>query len=295
MVLQIILTVLAIFGIILLCILALLLLFLICPIRYKADISYHYNKPAVKGVITYFFHILRIYAEYPSDRICVIKVLFFTLGSDKKENKSSKRKDEKGAVAAKETTETVETAPEAAKEETTENEESPVSESAENTASEEAETAKDKELLPERLQLTLEKICGKIEGTIRAVEKTEDFLYLPSTQNFLKVSKKAGIRMFRSMKPHISGKAEIGFEDPSVTGMIYAVYGVLSPYRSGNFTLDAYFEEEVPPEADVKIRGRIILGVILVQTLRILIFGHALKVKKNLNVVQKAWRKNGNE
>ncbi len=288
MVLQIILTVLAIFGIILLCILALLLLFLICPIRYKADISYHDNKPAVKGVITYFFHILRIYAEYPSDRICVIKVLFFTLGSDKKEKKSSKRTDEKSAVAAKETTETAETAPEAAKPKSEE-------ESSSEKKTEETETAKDKEPLPERLQLTLEKICGKIEGTIRAVEKTEDFLYLPSTQNLLKVSKKAGIRMFRSMKPHISGKAEIGFEDPSVTGMIYAVYGVLSPYRSGNFTLDAYFEEEVPPEADVKIRGRIILGVILVQTLRILIFGHALKVKKNLNVVQKAWRKNGNE
>ena len=64
MVLQIVLTVLKVIGIILLCLLALLLIILISPIRYKADIGYHDNKPVIKGVITYFFRFLRIYADY---------------------------------------------------------------------------------------------------------------------------------------------------------------------------------------------------------------------------------------
>jgi hypothetical protein len=325
MVLQIILTVFKIIGIILLCLLALLLIILISPIRYKADIGYHDNKPVIKGVITYFFRFLRIYADYPSDRILKIKVLFFTLNSDKEdkgsdadkheEKKSGKEdvkpdgdKEENKPGENNETAEPVETSdtPEDSKDKqgtkddtaenplNTENEKEKTSESTENTDSGEEKTGKAKEPLPERIRLTLEKICGKIECTMRAVEKTGDFLELESTRRFLEVTKKAGIRMFRSMRPHISGKAVVGMEDPSTTGLICAVYGILSPYRKGDFTLDARFEEEIM-DADVKIRGRIILMVMLLQALRILIFGHALKVKKNLDVVLRAWRKNGNE
>ncbi|MBR1440622.1 MAG: hypothetical protein IJ589_05290 [Lachnospiraceae bacterium] len=303
MVLQIVLTVLKVIGIILLCLLALLLIILISPIRYKADIGYHDNKPVIKGVITYFFRFLRIYADYPSDRILKIKVLFFTLNSDKEdkgsdEDKHEEKKSGKEDVkpdGAKEENKSLETKDDTAEPPlNTENEKEKASESTENTDFGEEKTGKAKDPLPERIRLTLEKICGKIECTVKAVEKTEDFLELNSTRRFLEVTKKAGIRMFRSMKPHISGKAVIGMEDPSTTGLICAVYGVLSPYRKGNFTLDARFEEEII-DADIKIRGRIILMVIILQTLRILIFGHALKVKKNLDLVLKAWRKNGNE
>ncbi len=303
MVLQIVLTVLKVICIILLFLLALLLIILISPIRYKADIGYHDNKPVIKGVITYFFRFLRIYADYPSDRILKIKVLFFTLNSDKEDKGSDADKHEEkksGKEDVKPDGDKEENKSRETKDDTaenplnTENEKEKTSESTENTDSGEEKTGKAKEPLPERIRLTLEKICGKIECTMRAVEKTGDFLELESTRRFLEVTKKAGIRMFRSMRPHISGKAVVGMEDPSTTGLICAIYGILSPYRKGDFTLDARFEEEII-DADVKIRGRIILMVMLLQALRILIFGHALKVKKNLDVVLKAWRKNGNE
>ncbi len=308
MILQIILIVLKVIGIILLCLLAFLLLLLICPIRYRADIRYHDDKPAVKGVITYFFRFLRVYADYPSDRILKIKVLFFTLNADKEDKNTDEETDKKKEPGKNEdkADEAPSEALENTKEEQTNKEEvsettqdttpetEKASESSENTGYQEEEAAETKEPLPERIRLTLEKICGKIESTVKAVEKTEDFLELPGTQNFLNVTKNAVIRMFRSMRPHISGKAVIGMEDPSTTGLICAVYGILSPYRSGKFDLDARFEEKII-DADVRIKGRIILMVFLVQALRILIFGHALKVKKNLNIVQKAWRKNVNE
>ena len=326
MVLHILLTVLKVIGIILLCILALLLLVLISPIRYKIRITYG-GEVHIKGKVSYLLKLIRARIRVPDEDTVKVKVLFFTVyprkndkkkketdGTDStkqdkaKENpKKNKAEENKAGNGQEDGTSKTGLGAEHASEETLSEAEIPkepeTEQKAENTSkvpSDPSEYMKaqkeenaDPEDLPdtpaERLAYTIERICDKIDSVARALDKTEDFLELKSTKQFLEVTKKASLHMLKSMKPSIKGKAILGFEDPSLTGKICAVYGVLYPYHRGEFQLDARFEEEIA-DVDVTVKGRIILMVFLVQGLRILIFGHAMKVMKNFKILQKIWR-----
>ena len=301
MVLHILLTVLKVIGIILLCILALLLLVLISPICYKIRITYG-GEVHIKGKVSYLLKSIRARILVPDEDTVKVKVLFFTVYPQKKDkkkketdgtdstkqdkakennpkkNKAEENKAEENKAGNGQEDETSKTGPEA-------------EHASEETLSE-AEIQKEPETeqkAENSLAYTIERICDKINSVARALDKTEDFLELKSTKQFLEVTKKASLHMLKSMKPSMKGKAILGFEDPSLTGKICAVYGVLYPYHRGDLHLDARFEEEIA-DVDVTVKGRIILMVFLVQGLRILIFGHAMKVMKNFKILQKIWR-----
>ena len=306
MVLHILLTVLKVIGIILLCILALLLLILISPIRYKIRITYG-GEVHIKGKVSYLLKSIRARILVPDEDTVKVKVLFFTVYPRKKEKK---KKETDGTDSTKQD-KAKENNPKKNKAEENKAEENKAEENKAGNGQEdgtsktgpEAELASEETLSEAEIQkepeteqkeenslaYTIERICDKIDSVARALDKTEDFLELKSTKQFLEVTKKASLHMLKSMKPSIKGKAILGFEDPSLTGKICAVYGVLYPYHRGDLHLDARFEEEIA-DVDVTVKGRIILMVFLVQGLRILIFGHAMKVMKNFKILQKIWR-----
>ena len=67
----------------------------------------------------------------------------------------------------------------------------------------------------------------------------------------------------------ITGFIRFGFEDPSLTGKICAVIGVLYPVIPEKLEIDPDFTQSVF-EADVKISGRIMLFMVLLNALKIL-------------------------
>ena len=111
-------------------------------------------------------------------------------------------------------------------------------------------------------RLTFRQFCDKIKKWYR-------FLQMDDTKQALIFLKGKGFLVLRHMLPvKIQGNLHFGFEDPSITGQVLAVAGMVYPLYGKTFRLIPDFEQQVL-EGEVNLKGRVFGGYLLLQAWQI--------------------------
>ena len=104
--------------------------------------------------------------------------------------------------------------------------------------------------------------CGKIRAWAA-------YLHTDSFRGALEVLRKQGIPLLRHILPgKIEGQVEFGLEDPASTGELLGAAAVFYPILPADLRVVPNFEQQML-EADVTVRGRIVLLVVVIRGLRI--------------------------
>ncbi|MGN1183883.1 MAG: DUF2953 domain-containing protein, partial [Oliverpabstia sp.] len=111
-------------------------------------------------------------------------------------------------------------------------------------------------------RLTFRQFCDKIKKWYR-------FLQMDETKQALLFLKGKGFLVLRHMLPvNIQGNLHFGFEDPSITGQVLAVAGMVYPLYGKTFRIIPDFEQQVL-EGEVNLKGRVFGGYLLLQAWQI--------------------------
>lgn len=128
-----------------------------------------------------------------------------------------------------------------------------------------------------KIALTITEFCGNME-------RWKAFIEDERVRTAFGLVFGKGKRLLRHIFPtKTEGWVLFGFEDPSITGQILAAAGMTCPIHKNTIELRPVFDEKIF-EADVKLRGRIRLFVILKE-------GLELYFDKNVKYMMKAWKK----
>lgn len=252
-------------GIILICLLsilgfliAVLLLALFLPVFYKLDILYHSGGYSVTirgkwmaGVLSYKGILTKKgYRNF-----------FMVFGNLKTKSKKKKKKNSKQNKPIVEITEETGFAPEPVhekeavkKENTIETPESvKTDETFEGPASEEAKKKKKKK--KKKTEADPGERIRNILSYIRDTENRKSYIF----------AKARLFELLRHIRPkRIKGIANVGFEDPAVTGQVLGVVGVLFGFIGRGIRIEPDFEKKVL-SADVHMSGRIrVLNVLII-------------------------------
>lgn len=272
-------------------ILCLILLVLLCPIRYQAEGSYQ-EKIHFRAKISWFLGILKVNAGYNDLFEWEVTVFGFRILPGKKKDPAAPqmpKKDRK--VKAKKDNATQEHLQQenTSDEEHVKTEKTPVntsetpvntSETSVNTAEipENATETKEKQSVSEKISALIQKWKDKIadiKNSIQNVRKQADhYLAILKRAEVQRLIKRV-LRMFSKMLMHIRPRklsviAHVGMEDPSVTGSIMAVQGILYPWVAQKVVIIPYFEEK-KLEGSFYLAGHTILSVLLVLVLRMIL------------------------
>lgn len=113
-----------------------------------------------------------------------------------------------------------------------------------------------------KIRLTFRGICDKIK-------QWYTFLQMDDTKQAVHFLKGKGRLLIRHMIPRkITGKLLFGFDDPALTGKALAAASLLCPLYKNRFQITPVFDRTVF-EGEVKLRGRIFGGYLLLQALQI--------------------------
>ena len=111
-------------------------------------------------------------------------------------------------------------------------------------------------------RLTFRQFCDKIKKWYR-------FLQMDDTKQALIFLKGKGFLVLRHMLPvKIQGNLHFGFEDPSITGQVLAVAGMVYPLYGKTFRIIPDFEQQIL-EGEVNLKGRVFGGYLLLQAWQI--------------------------
>ena len=111
-------------------------------------------------------------------------------------------------------------------------------------------------------RLTFRQFCDKIKKWYR-------FLQMDDTKQALLFLKGKGFLVLRHMLPvNIQGNLHFGFEDPSITGQVLAVAGMVYPLYGKTFRIIPDFEQQIL-EGEVNLKGRVFGGYLLLQAWQI--------------------------
>lgn len=136
------------------------------------------------------------------------------------------------------------------------------------------------------IEYTIQGICGKIKNVMENIRYYTDILQGETFRSVFRKSKKQLLWIGRRVKPtRCSINVRAGMEDPSTTGQIMAVYGMLYPLVGGSVFLQPEFEEKVL-EGDIFIKGKV-TGIIF------LIAGLKIALDKNVWRLIKLLKKEG--
>lgn len=297
--LHVILQILAIIGIILLCILGLVLLLLVLvlfvPVRYRMNGSRYGEDMTFYVKATYLLHLLTVNFAYPEPASLIVKLFGIKIyDSKKKEAQEGKdassdlpkqeadaKNDEPKKVHASEKT------PDTVKE--TEETKSVQSENdiTENTDKEREENNSDtkeheeKRTLKEKIQYTFRSICDKIKNIIQKVKDIfanisyykEVLCKIENQRMYVRVKNRV-IKVLKSIRPRtIKADVRLGTGSPDTTAYIFGIYSMLRPVfgkNVKNIHIDLDFEEAVY-EGTVFLKGKITLFTIALQAIRILL------------------------
>lgn len=107
------------------------------------------------------------------------------------------------------------------------------------------------------IKYTIEKMCDKIVKWRETYEYYLDLLDREETKAAIKLCKKQLCYMGKKLKPQkFLCNIHFGLDDPSITGQILAIYGMLYPVIGNNVLVQADFES-VFVEGDIYIKGKI--------------------------------------
>ena len=265
------LTILSVLKILFRCLLVFLLLGLFFPIIWSVDFKKH-EELSVHADISWLFRFIHVFFILEKGkegqtvekdiRICGISLpaLFKKIKGRKKKKKTARRVRTEAAKKP--------TIPPGG------NREKPASERRPET---EVVKAKHPGFL-ERLGANISALIGKVRSGIRKLKNTAGFIdkllsYLGSESfaNCRKVLTKEGMAILRHVLPYkIRGTVRFGTDDPAKTGMILGLVSVFYPALPGDLTIEPEFTESCL-EADLYLKGRIVLFVLLVHVVRILL------------------------
>lgn len=110
----------------------------------------------------------------------------------------------------------------------------------------------------------------KLDKLRVTVQRWLFFLNTESTRQVLALATNRLKRMLKHILPRqLEGNLEFGSEDPSQTGMIYGAYAALYPKVGERFSFTPSFEEK-KLNGQVSLKGKIVLGYLLLQVLAII-------------------------
>lgn len=300
---MIILTILKWIGIVLLGLLGLVLLILLLLLFFPFTYSLAVDDKDVVFKLSYLFGLLNAKAEYVASKFNYrVRITWYTLmpKEEKKDEKVNSKKDKTSNKAElaktdsiKKGEETIENVEESSIEKTTEDELTEIQKKDkidENTVK--AEDTKKKDIITDRTEATNK--TGKAKKTKRSlkeivsgffdklIKKKDDIVdkflsladsYNKYTDDCAKETYALVLKELSVLLKHIRarrGKMDfsLGFEDPSTTGYVLAIYSMVYPKVGKRFRLHPNFEEAMY-EGKGKIHGHLQLYVLVLIGVRL--------------------------
>jgi hypothetical protein len=276
--LAVLLTVLKIIGLILLGILAfvlaLLLVVLFVPIRYKADGFYKDKDYNVKGKANWLLYAVTVSFDLKASKDPVIKILGIKLKGKKKKGSEEKTGEDSSDPETKEAS--LDDTDEESKDLKERNDEDTTDKvtdvsltdsserSEENTAKSEDEKSSEKKRknADDKKEFKSESVYDKIKRYIEII-KSEDF------KESFSLVKKQLCRLLKAVLPRKwEINASLGFEDPSLTGYVCALSGAMYMWFRKHIHIVGDFDNE-EISADAYFKGRIYIVVLVYVFIRV--------------------------
>lgn len=277
--------VLAIIGIVLLCIIAFLLVVLLAvlfaPIRYRLYVEkedgWKKENIHIRADISWLAGIIRVKARFFDPRILKVKVLFFTvfdLFKEKKEKRQSKKTLKRQKTDQKTEKSTVNEKPKvqnSAAEKVPPEEKAPAQDAEEETAGTE-ETGKSPSLRErlEKIRYTICSIYDKIKATKETAGYYKELLQSEEFKSCLSfVTGKTGKLLRHILPKRIRGYLLLGTGQPDQTGYILGMVSIIRGMRGyDKFHIEADFERQIV-EGKIQCKGRIRLATVGILALQI--------------------------
>ena len=303
---MILLTILKWIGILILALLGLVLflvvLVLLWPITYQAEGSYN-GKVLLRAKVSWFLGLLKIKVSYEeqllwSVKVCGIQILPKKTASNKNltdkaappqsSDESVKNMDSvvHPEPLAKKQADNEQTLEDSSLQSQTVTEEP---KAAGDITLEDTENPKEAEEFSEDLESKVHRIFEKVLAfyekwkskileifdKIKGIKSNIDYYRRLLQREEVKRTLYNVLRMLGKILKHIRPRklevvAHVGMDDPSVTGQIMAIQGILYPWLADHVTIYPYFEEK-KLEGRFYIAGHTILGVLLVLAIRIVL------------------------
>lgn len=277
--------VLAIIGIVLLCIIAFLLVVLLAvlfaPIRYRLYVEkedgWKKENIHIRADISWLAGIIRVKARFFEPQILKVKVLFFTvfdLFKEKKEKRQSKKTLKRQKTDQKTEKSTVNEKPKvqnSAAEKVPPEEKAPAQAAEEETAGTE-ETGKSPSLRErlEKIRYTICSIYDKIKATKETAGYYKELLQSEEFKSCLSfVTGKTGKLLRHILPKRIRGYLLFGTGQPDQTGYILGMISIIRGMRGyDKFHIEADFERQIV-EGKIQCKGRIRLATVGILALQI--------------------------
>ncbi len=277
--------VLAIIGIVLLCIIAFLLVVLLAvlfaPIRYRLYVEkedgWKKENIHIRADISWLAGIIRVKARFFEPQILKVKVLFFTvfdLFKEKKEKRQSKKTLKRQKTDQKTEKSTVNEKPKvqnSAAEKVPPEEKAPAQDAEEETAGTE-ETGKSPSLRErlEKIRYTICSIYDKIKATKETAGYYKELLQSEEFKSCLSfVTGKTGKLLRHILPKRIRGYLLFGTGQPDQTGYVLGMISIIRGMRGyDKFHIEADFERQIV-EGKIQCKGRLRLATVGILALQI--------------------------
>lgn len=305
---SVLLTILKIIGIILLVLLSVfliaLLLILFVPVRYRAKGDYHDKETyAAEGSAAWLLHIVSAKAIYHANQPLHLRLRVFgipiydNLREDKRKIKNKKPKSSQAKSDKIPELKAASVTP--SEDEIEETSEKIVNEDMAENVMEDLQTHHEENQnrmtrkggffkkikavvinfvhIFKNIKFTIRKIYDTMVGIKDNIRYYLKVLQLESTKQAFAACRKQLSRVFRMLCPKkFQVRLHLGFDDPSVTGEILAIWGMLYPWHQGNIDIQPDFERTVM-EGDFYIKGHVSVYV-LVWTAIVLVCDRNIKL-----------------
>ncbi len=285
-------------------ILALVLIVLLVPVRYRAEASY-YGEAKAKAEVTWLLHIVSCSAVYDGELDMGIRLFGFRAGGKEKPGGGFREDDIHGAAGEGETpkeappdkdqhlTETKESTQDV--KDGTENytlEEEILAELIEEQKEEER-AERDKGFAPDKkkkrkrrlkMPFSFQGICDKLKQAKEQKDRATEFLKREENKKTFRLVKRQLKALLRHILPgKARGKVKFGFDDPYTTGQVLMYISPFYGMYGKRFQVIPVFEEPVL-EGEAWLKGRIRIGTVLAIGIRLLF-------DKNFRTLLRKWRK----
>lgn len=279
---------------ILLLFLAVLLLILCVPIRYRLDVcKTEGNEDSVqaKVKIGWLLHLLNIRWVYPQEAFVRVRVMCFTVfRSDKprkqkikKERSQERQKQEQKQEQAPEETKTEAKAETKSEVQIKDNTEDKTEHLTDNTTKKQRWKIYLRESIRilHKLRYTIRRIYDKIRDVVENIRYYWNIVRSDLFQDTWKRCSKRAVAILKRIGPYkIKGQILVGMEDPATTGQILAYYGMLYPFLGDKIQVTPDFEKVIL-KGSLLLKGKITL-LHLLKTGFVIYFDRDLRKLLNL-------------